>query len=137
MHLVIRSILISPRFLYRLVNPGDLDDYDLASRLSYFLTQGPPDAKLIELAAAGKLSNSETLRREAVRLLPCNPEDAMIQSFTSQWLDTRLLPGIMPDPVFKFTAGEIAIAEQEVEHFFTEMLAKNLPMTDFIDPDFH
>jgi hypothetical protein len=43
----------------------------------------------------------------------------------------------MPDPVFKFGAGEIAMAEQEVEHFFTEMLTKNLPMTDFIDPDFH
>jgi len=137
MHLVIRSILISPRFLYRLINPGEMDAYDLASRLSYFLTQGPPDEKLIELAAAGTLSNPEVLRSEAIRLLPNKAEDAMIQSFTSQWLDTRLLPGIMPDPVFKFTAGEIIIAEQEVEHFFTEMLTKNLPMTDFIDPNFH
>ena len=137
MHLVIRSILISPRFLYRLINPGEMDAYDLASRVSYFLTQGPPDEKLIELAAAGTLSNPEVLRSEAIRLLPNKAEDAMIQSFTSQWLDTRLLPGIMPDPVFKFTAGEIIIAEQEVEHFFTEMLTKNLPMTDFIDPNFH
>ena len=61
----------------------------------------------------------------------------MVQSFTSQWLDTKLLPEIMPDPVFKFSAGEIAMAEQEVEHFFAGMLTKNLPMKDFIDPDFH
>ena len=137
MHLLIRSILISPRFLYRLVNSGEMDDYDLACRLSYFLTQSPPDAKLIELAAEGMISNSKVLRNEATRLLPSNSEDAMVQSFTSQWLDTRLLRGIMPDPVFKFSAGEIAMAEEEVEHFFTEMLTKNLPMTDFIDPDFH
>jgi hypothetical protein len=61
----------------------------------------------------------------------------MVQSFTGQWLDTKLLPEIMPDPKFNFSEGEIAIAEEEVEHFFTEMLTQNLPMTDFIDPDFH
>ena len=83
------------------------------------------------------LSDPAVLRREATRLLPSKPEDAMVQSFTSQWLDTKLLPNIMPDPVFKFVNSEIAMAKREVEHFFTEMLTKNLPMTDFIDPDFH
>ncbi len=43
----------------------------------------------------------------------------------------------MPDPKFNFSEAEIAIAEEEVEHFFTEILTQNLPMTDFIDPDFH
>ena len=38
----------------------------------------------------------------------------------------------MPDPKFKFSEAEIALAEKEVEHFFTEILTKNLPMTDFI-----
>jgi len=137
MHLLIRNILISPRFLYRLVSPGELDDYDLASRLSYFLTQAPPDERLLDLAQAGKLSDPEILRAEAVRLMPQKPTDPMVQSFTGQWLDTRLLPEIMPDPVFNFSEAEIAIAEKEVEHFFTEMLTENHPMTDFIDPDFH
>lgn len=137
MHLLIRNILISPRFLYRLVSPGELDDYDLASRLSYFLTQAPPDKELLERAQTGQLSNPKVLLAEAIRLLPNKPTDAMVQSFTSQWLDTKLLPEIMPDPVFKFSEGEIALAEQEVEHFFTEILTQNLPMTDFIDPDFH
>ncbi len=137
MHLLIRNILISPRFIYRLLSPGELDDYDLASRLSYFLTQAPPDKKLLDLAEKGKLSDPQILRKEALRLLPRKPSDAMIQSFTSQWLDTNLLPEIMPDPVFKFSEAEITIAEEEVEHFFTEILTQNLPMTDFIDPDFH
>lgn len=137
MHLLIRNILISPRFIYRLVSPGDLDEYDLASRLSYFLTQSPPDDRLLELAKNGKLSNPKVLRKEAIRLMPSKPTDAMVQSFTGQWLDTNLLPEIMPDAGFNFSEAEIALAEQEVEHFFTEILTQNLPMTDFIDPDFH
>ena len=137
MHLLIRTILISPRFLYRLVSPEEFDDYDLASRLSYFLTQGPPDDKLLELAHTGKLSNPKTLRKEALRLLPNKPTDAMVQSFTGQWLDTKLLPEIMPDAAFNFSEAEIVLAEKEVEHFFTEILTQNLSMTDFIDPDFH
>ena len=136
MHLLIRNILISPRFLYRVVNPGEMDDYDLASRLSYFLTQAPPDQQLAKLARAGRLSDPEVLRGEALRLLPHRPSDAMIRSFTSHWLDTKLLPEIMPDPVFNFNAGEIATAKSEVEHFFAAMLRDNQPMTDFIDPDF-
>ncbi len=137
MHLLIRNILISPRFLYRLLSPGEIDEYDLASRLSYFLTQAPPDKRLLELARSGALSNPKTLRAEAIRLMPTQPTDAMVQNFTSQWLDTKLLPEIMPDPVFNFSEAEIGIAEEEVEHFFAEILTRNLPMTDFIDPDFH
>ncbi len=136
LHLLIRNILISPRFLYRSLDPAEMDDYDLASRLSYFLAQAPPDAQLVKLAHAGRLSDPEVLRGEALRLLPDHPSDALIQSFTSQWLDTKLLPEIMPDPVFDFSGEEIATAKSEVEHFFAAMLRDNLPMTDFIDPDF-
>ena len=137
MHLLVRNILISPRFIYRQTSPGELDEYNLANRLSYFLTQAPPDQQLLELAHSGKLSDPKTLREQAIRLMPRKPTSAMVQSFTGQWLDTNLLPEIMPDPKFKFSEAEIALAEKEVEHFFTEILTKNLPMTDFIDPDFH
>ncbi|MBH54254.1 MAG: hypothetical protein CMI18_07895 [Opitutaceae bacterium] len=137
MHLLIRNILISPRFLYRSLNPEEMDDYDLASRLSYFLTQAPPDKQLLYLADAGQLSELEVLRGEAIRMMPDKPTDAMVQSFTGQWLDTKLLPEIMPDPIFNFSDAEIKMSEKEVEYFFTELLTKNGPMTDFIDPDFH
>ncbi|MGK0241011.1 MAG: hypothetical protein ACI92G_004502, partial [Candidatus Pelagisphaera sp.] len=135
-HLLLRNILISPRFLYRVVGPNEMDDYDLAARLSYFLTQSPPDAKLRKLAKAGKLSNPDVLRNQARRLMPDSPSHPMIQSFTGQWLDTKLLNDIMPDPKLKFSEGDINIAKAEVEWFFTEILKENLPLTDFIDPDF-
>jgi len=134
MHLVIRKALISPRFLYRCLNDGPLDDHDLAARLSYFLTGGPPDRKLLSIAASGRMT--EVLRTEAKRLLPRRPGEPFIANFTGQWLDTRLLPEIMPDPQFKYSAADAQSAKSEVEHLFSEILKENRPMTDFIDPDF-
>jgi hypothetical protein len=148
LHLLIRSILISPRFLYRSLDDGPMDDYDLAARLSYFLTQAPPDKILVDLAQRGRLSAARpsksdpskmeywVLRREAKRLMPTSPSARLVQSFTSQWLGTKQLDSIMPDPVFNFTADDLDLAKQEVEYFFTEMLKANHPMTDFIDPAF-
>lgn len=140
MHLVLRSVLVSPRFLYRDLEPVGgsraLDPFDLATRLSYFLTQAPPDDALVRLAGAGTLAEPAVLRREAARLMPRHPTDAMIRSFVGQWLDTKALPGIMPDPKFRFDDEAVNLARQETEWFFTEILAKNLPLTTFIDPDF-
>jgi len=136
MHLLIRNVLISPRFLYRALRPGKLDDHDLATRLAYFLTQAPPDETLIDLAKAGRLSRPRELRKQALRLMPARPDDAFVTSFTGQWLDTRALPEIMPDPKFNFTPYYIDMARAEVEHSFAEMIRANRPMTDFIDPDF-
>ncbi len=136
MHLLLRNILISPRFLYRALGTGKMDDHDLGTRLSYFLTQGPPDATLIDLGNRNRLSPAWVLKRESERLMPKRPADAFIQSFTGQWLDTALLPEIMPDPKFNFTPFYIDHAQKEVSYFFNEMLSKNRPMTDFIDPDF-
>ncbi|MFM8434096.1 MAG: DUF1588 domain-containing protein [Planctomycetia bacterium] len=139
-HLVLRSVLVSPRFLYRDLEPDDareaLDQFDLATRLSYFLTQGPPDAKLVDLATRSRLGESWVLRREATRLMPDRATAPMIHSFVGQWLDTKLLPGIMPDPKFNFDDEAVALARKETETFFAEILTKNLPLTTFIDPDF-
>jgi hypothetical protein len=140
LHLLLRSILVSPRFLYRCIEPadaeGNLDQWDLAARLSYFLTQAPPDAMLVDLAHRGQLAKPGVLRRQATRLMPKKPTDPLIRSFVGQWLDTKLLPGIMPDPKFNFDDEAVAVARQETEWFFTEILTRNLPMTTFIDPDF-
>ncbi|MFM7185445.1 MAG: DUF1588 domain-containing protein [Planctomycetota bacterium] len=139
-HLVLRSVLVSPRFLYRDLEPEDaretLDQFDLATRLSYFLTQGPPDATLVDLATRNRLGESGVLRREATRLMPDRAATPMIRSFVGQWLDTKLLPGIMPDPKFNFDDEAVGLARQETETFFAEILRKNLPLTTFIDPDF-
>ena len=136
MHLLLRNILISPRFLYRALGTGKMDDHDLGTRLSYFLTQRPSDATLIDLGNRKRLSPAWVLKRESERLMPTRPTDAFVQSFTGQWLDTALLPEIMPDTKFNFTPFYIDHAQKEVSYFFAEMLSKNRPMTDFIDPDF-
>ena len=148
LHLLLRNILISPRFLYRCLDANKMDDFDLATRLSYFLAQRPPDATLRDLAQRTRLSptipagpNDErkeywVLRREAERLISSRVSAPFIQSFVGQWLDTNTLSGIMPDPKFNFDEGDTAMARKETERFFTEILSKNLPMTDFIDPDF-
>jgi hypothetical protein len=68
--------------------------------------------------------------------MPDRAATPMIGSFVGQWLDTKLLPGIMPDPKFNFDDEAVGLARQETETFFAEILRKNLPMTTFIDPDF-
>ncbi len=134
MHLLVRNVLVSPRFLYHGVEEGS--EHLLANRLAYFLTQSPPDERLSGLAAEGRLLKRGELQKEAVRLMPKSHHAAFVQSFVGQWLDTQRLATIMPDPRFKFEDDKIATARKETEMFFTEMLVRNLPMTDFIDPDF-
>ena len=136
MHLLVRNILVSPRFLYRAIGPEMMDDHDLATRLAYFLTQGPPDATLMDLANRKRLSESWVLKREAERLMPKTWNHPFVQSFTRQWLDTGSLTEIMPDPKLNFTPYYVEMARDEIEHSFAEMLRANRPMTDFIDPDF-
>lgn len=138
LHLLLRHILISPRFLYRSLDPreGPMDDFDLATRLAYFLTSGPPDATLIDLAQRKRLNPDWVLRREAERLMPTKETAPFIQRFVGQWLDTATLHGIMPDPKFNFSETSVELAKRETERFVLEMLLQDLPMTDFIDPDF-
>ena len=97
-HLAIRTALISPEFLYRESNPGELDHYDLASRLAYFLTNSPPDNRLLDAAEKGFLTDPEILTSHARRILESNASGEFIRTFTEQWLGARKLPGIMPDP---------------------------------------
>ncbi len=136
MHLVVRSTLVSPRFLYRESRPGELDQHDLASRIAYFLTRSAPTSTLVLHARAGRLSDPAIRRRTVEELLPSSPSSPMIRDFTEQWLHTRLLPEIMPDERFGFTPEEVDLAKAEAEHFFFTILDENRPLSDFIDPDF-
>ena len=137
-HLALRTALISPRFLYRsLGESGELlDEYELAARLAYFLTNSPPDVELLRMAEQGRLKNSFQLRKQAERLLASKANAGFVESFTGQWLDTRELADIMPDSRLKFSSVDKTSASKEVEMFFAAMLKENRPMTDFIDPDF-
>ena len=137
LHLAVRRALVSPRFLYRGLRPGRLDDHDLTTRLSYFLTASPPDERLLELATDGSLADPDVLGSEAQRLLASRRSDAFVSSFTGQWLSTRLLRNIMPDPrLLQFGEPDREAMVAETELLFTEILRRNLPVQAFIDPGF-
>ena len=136
-HLAIRAALCSPQFLYRGSEEGVLDDYDLASRLSYFLSGSPPDEKLLALAAKGELSEPHRLAAETRRLISSNRVNRFLDSFTGQWLDLRLLPEIMPDSrLINWNDNYLKAITAETQLFIAEILRENHPLKTFIDPDF-
>jgi len=79
----IRAILMSPRFLYRSDQAGDIS---LASRISYFLWSAPPDADLLRLAQSGVLHEPEVVLKEVKRMLADQRAVALSKRFAGQWL---------------------------------------------------
>jgi hypothetical protein len=94
----LQAILISPHFLFR-VEGGrrqedkieSLDDFALASRLSYFLWSSMPDEELIQLASENRLHEPQTLKQQTLRLLKDPRAQALIENFSGQWLGLRKL----------------------------------------------
>ena len=108
MEAALSAILVSPRFLFRVENdplglpPGTvfpLDDFTIASRLAFFLWSSLPDERLLDLAAAGQLSQREVLVEEARRMMADQRADALVTNFADQWLHLRNLDAVKPDPV--------------------------------------
>jgi hypothetical protein len=98
------AVLASPRFLFRLEKPdasshsavaADVDEYSLASRLSYFLWSTMPDEELVTLAGRGELRAN--LDAQVKRMLADSRSEKMVQNFTGQWLQTRDVDGVSID----------------------------------------
>jgi hypothetical protein len=83
------AVLASPGFLFTDEKPGRLDDFALASRLSYFLWNSEPDDALRTLAARGEMRRPEVLRAETERLLNDPKAHRFVEAFTDYWLDLR------------------------------------------------
>jgi len=122
-------VLASPSFLYQAeptadIAPRTLSDVELASRLSYFLWSGPPDAELLALAAGGTLHTSEVLRRQVDRLLDDERANQFIEAFVGQWLRLSRLDFFQFDPKRypDFNAGVKAAARDEVFQTFGHLL---------------
>lgn len=100
----LKAVLISPRFLFRIepkrgTGVRALDDYELASRLSYFFWSSMPDDALFQQAALHRLHDPAVLRREVERMLANPKAQALSENFTGQWLRTRELnTTAQPDP---------------------------------------
>jgi mono/diheme cytochrome c family protein len=132
------AALCAPDFLFLREPRGPLDDYALASRLSYFLWDSMPDAELLQQAAAGHLHNPATLRAETERLLRDPKADRFVADFTNQWLDLRDLDLTSPDkklypefhPILRDAMPE------ETRAFFREMLVNDLPVRNVVRSKF-
>ena len=129
-----RTALCSSDFLFHL--SGNSDDHALAARLSYFLWNSAPDARLTELAATGQLRAS--LRSEVERLLTDAKSQRFIEDFLDQWLKLRAIGANDPDqklyPEFGQYLQDSMVAETRA--FFRELLEKNLDASHLIRSDF-
>ena len=137
----LRGALVSPLFLFRTEPVETVDNYALASRLSYFLWGSQPDELLTDLAASGKLQDPEVLRQMARRMLKHDRSWNLARRFTEQWLHTRELAGDKAPDAKLFPEyakdeelrGDIRIQPQQ---FFREILVRNLSLLNLIDSDY-
>ncbi len=134
------AVLCSPGFLYLEEEPGRLDDYALASRLSYFLWNTAPDAELRALAARGTLHRPKTLRAQTERLLADPRAQRFVDAFLAYWLQLRKLGANSPDealyPDYYLDDLLTESAEAETRAFFAELVRDDLPARNVITSDF-
>ena len=114
-----------------------LNDYELASRLMYFLWSTMPDDELFALAAAGKLHDPTVVTAQVQRMLADPKSEQLVKNFAGQWLSVRDYGSIKPAAEYRDYDPPLEQAsQQEPFAFFAEVLNKNLPITSFIDSDF-
>jgi len=132
------GVLMSPDFLFLREQPGRLDDFALASRLSYFLWSTMPDEELLAMAEAGGLTHGESLRAQVERLLDDPKAAALTENFLGQWLGLRNIDFTEPDrrlyPEFDDMLKAAMI--QETHLFFNELLKHDLSLTNLVASDF-
>ncbi len=142
--LTMRAMLLSPSFLYRVelgsgsAEPQRLDDYELASRLSYFIWSSMPDDELFDVADAGRLQDDDELRAQVDRMLADPKADAFYVSFAGQWLRLRQLEYATPDPgLYPDFDDELRDAMQtETILFMKDIVETNAPLARVLTADY-
>ncbi len=134
------AVLCSPGFVCLEERPGALDEYAVASRLSFFLWNSAPDAELRGLAAKGELRRPEVLRKQAERLLADARSRRFVDAFLDYWLDLRKIVATAPDgmlyPDYYLDDLLSESAELETQAFFAELIKGNLPARNIVASDF-
>ena len=142
----LQGVLLSPHFLFLIEEPNPnpeprpVNDYELASRLSYFLWGTMPDDTLFCQAAAGLLQDPLTLRQQVRRMLQDKKALEFAERFVEQWLGTRELGrDIQPDaklfPEYYDAELQSAIRYEPIL-YFQEILSKNQSLLSLIDSDY-
>ena len=140
------AVLTSPHFLYLVETrdpdkadsaPQTLTDHELAVRLSYFLTNSPPDATLVTLADQGKLVRPEVLAGQVNRLLDDARSASFLRNFTEQWLDLAALDRVAVNPEY-YPDFDNALKDdmrREPVAVLTEILRRDRSLLELLDAD--
>ena len=146
--MAVQSILMSPRFLFRLEQQPALvrasattyrvSDDDLASRLSFFLWGTVPDAELLKAASLGSLKTAAGLDKQVRRMLADKRSSAVATRFGSQWLRLQDLDKIFPDyllyPQYDETLAQAM--KRETELFFDSIVREDRSVTELLTADY-
>src|SRR5690606_23044958 len=137
-------ILIDPRFLYRIeeephdVAPGEsyrIDDFALASRLSFFLWSSIPDDALLAAAASGALGEPDVLRAQVLRMLADPRSRALVENFAGQWLMLRELDEALPQDA-AFDANLREAFRSETELLLSSVITDDRSIIELLDADY-
>jgi mono/diheme cytochrome c family protein len=140
----LKASLVSPHFLFRVevdppgVKPGavyDLNEFELANRLSYFLWSSMPDDEL--LALAGKKELRKNLEVQTRRMLKDSKARALVENFAGQWLQLRSVKQTAIDPKLfpSFTPALRRAMIEETERFFEAIVKEDRSVLEFLDAD--
>jgi len=140
------AVLVSPHFLFRVeAERQDVDepaypisDFELATRLSYFLWSSMPDDELFALAERGKLGRPEVVEQQVRRMLDDPKSQALVENFAGQWLTLRTLDAATPDPELfpDFDEPLRDAMRRETELFFEAVLREDRSVLEFLDADY-
>jgi hypothetical protein len=143
---VLEAILASPQFLFRVEEQPTrvagaayrLGDYELASRLSFFLWGGGPDGDLLKLASQNRLGLPGVLVKQARRMIADSRSDALATRFAAQWLRLQDLERMTPDPIlFPYADQTLSQAlKRETELFFDSLVREDRSVLDFLTADY-
>ncbi|HEX6898055.1 MAG TPA: DUF1592 domain-containing protein, partial [Bryobacteraceae bacterium] len=145
--LALRELLVDPDFLFRIEHdpPGvapdsayRVSDFELASRLSFFLWSSIPDDQLLNLASSGKLHHPAVLEQEVKRMLQDERSRALITNFVGQWLYVRNMNSARPDPDAypDFDENLRQAFEHETELFFQSQLREDRNIVDLLTANY-
>ena len=134
------AVLASPEFLFHCGTPGELDDFALAERLSFFLGESMPDEQLRALTGQGKLRDPDTLRAEVDRLLSKPEAKRFVKEFLNSWLKLDEINDTDPDrELYPEYAGDWWLVHSMVEEsrlYFADLIARDQPARNVIDADY-
>ncbi len=142
---VFQAALVSPYFLFRIepdpVAPAtfrDLNSFELASRLSYFLWSSMPDGELFNLAKSDELKKPEVLEAQVKRMLKDKKAEAFVNNFAGQWLNLRNLDTAQPDSSSfpRFNEPLRFSMKRETEMFVSHVVREDRPVLDLIEANY-